>query len=446
MKVAIIGAGFGGMAAAYRLASSGVEVYVFESEDRPGGLAVGFKEPGWKWSFEKHYHHWFTSDWAIRNLADEIGHKVIFTTPKTSTFVDGKTYQLDSPLSLLLFDKLSLKDRLRTGLILAYLKCTSNWKSLESRTSEDFIKRFMGETSWKVLWQPLFEKKFDSYANEIPASWFWARIKKRSASLGYPEGGFFNFAVSLDSAIRKRGGKVFYNTKIEKIAGNKDKVIIKTSKQSLATMASGKQSLAKEYLGKQSLEFDKVICTLPSPLFVKITEGLPQNYIDNLLDLKGVGTVNLVLSLKKQFLEDNTYWLNVNAQHFPFLAIVEHTNFINKKYYNDEHLVYVGNYLPHEHPYYRKEAGDLLREFYPFLKTINPKFDKSWVNRGYLFKASFAQPIPPLNYSQKLPAFETPINNLYLCNIQQVYPWDRGTNYAVENGTKVADIILAKHI
>ncbi len=141
-------------------------------------------------------------------------------------------------------------------------------------------------------------------------------------------------------------------------------------------------------------------------------------------------------------MKDNTYWLNIGSKHFPFLAIVEHTNFMDKKYYNNEHIVYVGNYLPLEHPYYKKDAVDLIREFYPYLKTINPEFDRKWINRAYLFKAPFAQPVIPLNYSKIIPSLETPIQGLYLANIQQVYPWDRGTNYAVELGEKVAKLVI----
>jgi protoporphyrinogen oxidase len=185
-----------------------------------------------------------------------------------------------------------------------------------------------------------------------------------------------------------------------------------------------------------------VIVTLPSFPFTKIIKGLPQEYVNNILDLKSIGAVNLVLSLNKELLADGTYWLNINPKHFPFVSIVEHTNFMDKKYYGNDHIVYIGNYLPHEHEYYKKEAADLIREFYPFIKTINPRFDRSWIKEAYVFKAPFAQPIIPLNYSQKVPKFETPIKDLYLCNIQQVYPWDRGTNYAVENGEKLAKLIL----
>lgn len=184
MKVAIIGAGFAGLSAACRLAKKGMDVTVFELEDKPGGLAVGFREPGWKWSLEKHYHHWFFSDWTVRNLAKEVGHEVVIIPTKASTFIDGKTYQLDSPISLLRFDKISLIERLRVGAVLAYLKISPFWKGLEGITAKEFLIRFMGENSWRILWEPLFEKKFSIYADKIPASWFWARIKKKKPLLG----------------------------------------------------------------------------------------------------------------------------------------------------------------------------------------------------------------------------------------------------------------------
>lgn len=422
MRVAIIGAGFGGLTAGYFLAKKGVNVTIFESEKLPGGLAIGFENKNWKWSLEKHYHHWFTNDDSVLNLAKEIGHKVITVTPKTSTFVGGEILQLDSPMSLLLFNKLPFVDRIRTGIVLAYLKYTNNWKILEKITAKDFLIKFGGLAAWEVLWDPLFSKKFSYFSDQIPAAWFWARIKKRTQSLAYPEGGFLDFAIHLTQKLAKMRVNMHFKTSVSKIEKIKDKFVVRTV--------------------KNKFEFDKVIVTLPSFPFTRIVKGLPDDYTNNLLNLKGVGAVNLVLSLNKQLLSDGTYWLNINAKHFPFLAVVEHTNFMDKENYGGNHLVYVGNYLPHEHDYFKLEAVDLVREFYPFIKTINPKFDKSWINEAYVFKAPFAQPIIPLNYSDKVPKFETPIKDLFLCNIQQVYPWDRGTNYAVENGEKLAKIIL----
>lgn len=124
MKVAIIGAGFGGLTSAYYLSKKGVEVSVFETIEKPGGLAVGFKEKTWEWTMEEHYHHLFTSDKHVLKLAKEVGQKIIFKSPVSSTFLDGHIFRLDSAVSLLKFNKLSIVDRLRTGMVLAYLKLT----------------------------------------------------------------------------------------------------------------------------------------------------------------------------------------------------------------------------------------------------------------------------------------------------------------------------------
>lgn len=421
MKIGIIGAGFTGLAAAYELTQAGCEVTVFESAAKPGGLAGGFRVRNWTWAIEQHYHHLFVSDWAIRKLAEKVDHEISFSRPKTSIMIDDKIYQLDSPISLMQFPQVPLSSRFRTGLTLFYLKATGNWKNLEKVTARNFLIKYMGEKSWTVLWKPLFEGKFGVYADDIPASWFWARIKKRSASLGYPVRGFEDLAITIAQKIQDTGGVILYDKKVQKITKNKH--------------------FAIELEDSSVFDFDKVICTLPTGLFIKITPDLPQSYRNKLIKLEGLAALTMVISLKNKFFKDNTYWLNVNERRLPFLAVVEHTNLVDPSYYNNEHLLYVGNYLPLDHQYFKLSETELLKTYSDGLREINPDFDKSWINDTYLFKADFAQPIVPLNYSEKIPDIQTPFLGLYLANMQQVYPWDRGTNYAVELGQKVATYI-----
>ena len=150
----------------------------------------------------------------------------------------------------------------------------------------------------------------------------------------------------------------------------------------------------------------------------------------------------MVLSLKHSFLNDGSYWLNINELNYPFLALVEHTNFIDRKNYNGEHLLYIANYLPKDHKYFNYENSKLLEEFLPYLKKINSKFDEKDIKNYWVFKSPSAQPIVEIERSKIIPTFETPIEGLYLCNIEQIYPWDRGTNYSVEMAKKVSELVI----
>ena len=82
-----------------------------------------------------------------------------------------------------------------------YLKTFARWQKLESITAYEFIQRYGGISAWKVLWEPLFKLKFGDYYKDIPASWFWARIVKRTSDLGYPVFGFEAFAETKWSAV-----------------------------------------------------------------------------------------------------------------------------------------------------------------------------------------------------------------------------------------------------
>lgn len=419
MKIAIIGAGFTGLSAAISLSEMGHDVEIFEQLSNPGGLATGFKDSKWNWSLEHHYHHLFTSDLHILNLAKKVGHKIHFYFPKTATYYGGSISQLDSPISLLKFNKISLISRIRTGVGLAFLKFNPFWHPFELITAEKFIKIIMGQESWEVIWEPLFKGKFGKYSDQINLAWFWSRIYKRSVSLGYPEGGFLELAKSIDKYAQKLNVKIHYNTTVEKISD----------------LDSGKLRIE---LKDQKSIFDKVICTLP----VNVLSKLNEKSINQTSSYKYLGAVNLVVALKEGFFKDNTYWLNVNDRSMPFLALVEHTNFIDSSKYNNDTLIYIGNYLEPDHPYFKLSEKELLDIFMPHLIKINPQMSHKSVRKSWIFKSYFAQPIIKTNYSKLVPKIKTNTPNLYLANMQQVYPWDRGTNYAVELGIKVANICV----
>ncbi len=430
MNIAIIGAGFTGLASAFELQKNGHSVTIFEKDPNPGGLAIGYQEKKWEWSLEKHYHHWFTNDDAVLSLAKEIGYNVVITRPHTNWYVNGKIYAFDSIPAALTFPGLPLFSRLRNLATLGLFRFNPFWKPLEKMNAHTFLPRLMGQKAYRTLWEPLFINKFGEYAKDVSLAWFWARIKKRTQSLAYPVGGFLHFAQSLTTKIKNNGGQIFFSTPLLKLEENKDMTLTLTYTQNNKEVTQ---------------TFDRVIVTLPSFAFLTLTPGLPQEYRKKLSPLKALGATNLVLRLSKPFFSDGTYWLSVADKASPVMAIVEHTNFMHKKHYDNEHLLYLGNYLPPSDPNFTKDKKELLKLYDPFLKRINKEYAKNII--GYeVFRAPFAQPIIPTNYSKMIPSFETPLRNVYLANMQQVYPWDRGTNYAVELGQKVAQQIIHSEI
>ncbi len=43
--------------------------------------------------------------------------------------------------------------------------------------------------------------------------------------------------------------------------------------------------------------------------------------------------------------------------NIPFLALVEHTNYIDRQHYGGDHIVYCGDYVTPDHPYLSMEKG-----------------------------------------------------------------------------------------
>lgn len=412
MKIAIIGAGLTGLTAGFRLSQKGHKVVIFEKNSFAGGLASGFKEKNWSFSLEHFYHHIFTSDKAFIELIQELklNNQLFFIKPKTSIFYKNQIFQFDDPFSLLRFPFLSFLDKLRTGTVTLFLKINPFFKFLEKETAVSWLKKYYGQKSFMLLWEPLLKSKFGQKMDQISMAWFWARIKKRSSRLGYLEGGFQILINALVKDIEKRGGKFYFNYEV--------------------------QNLNDLYrLG----EFDRVIFTGPARSFAKLVPEFPPCYRNSLQKFEMLGALNLILISKEQFLKDGTYWLNINDSSFPFVAAVEHTNFIDKKYYGGNHILYVGGYYPQNHRFFKMGKEQIFKEFLPYLKKINPD-SQLLITNCYLFKNQFAQPIIPVNYSRILLPHQTPSPRVFLANIEQVYPWDRGTNYAIELGEKITRI------
>ena len=426
MRIAIIGAGVGGMAAAYDLHRAGHEVILFEAAKSVGGLAAGFKDPHWDWSVEQYYHHWFTSDKDILGLIKELGlsEKVVFPHPKTVSYFKGKFYPLDSPLAALTFPGFSFFDMVRFGLVTAYLRYIAAWQPLEKFTDDEWIQKYYGKNLYNVLFQPMLEGKFGPHQKEVNMAWFWARFKTRTTVLGTYQGGFQAFADDFAAFLQKQGVTINLSTPVQQINPCPD--------GSLELQVNG-----------QTLPFDRCLVTISPGLLARMAPALPSSYLQGLLNLKSMGAVVMILALRNQLSQEGYYWYTLpKSAGFPFLALVEHTNFLKPEYFGGDHIVYCGDYLDPDHEYFGMSKEQILERFLPSLTRFNPEFRADWVRESWLFKTSYAQPIPLVNHSHNVPDLLTPMTGLYFASMSQVYPWDRGTNFAVQIARRAARRIL----
>jgi protoporphyrinogen oxidase len=418
------------MAAAYDLVRQGRKVIIYEAANYVGGLASGFKEPHWDWSVEKFYHHWFASDKYMLGLIGELGWRdqVLFPRPLTVMYHNGQFYPFDSIISAILFPGLGWGiNKVRFGLVGLYLRLTNNWKALEQYTVDEWMRRWAGNFTYELMWEPLMIGKFgEHYARQVNMAWMWARIKARTTRLGTFEGGFQAFADRFADHLRSLGVDIHLSTLVKHIAPAQQGGLVLDTAEGQAY-------------------YDQCLVTTSPGLLADLAPDLPDEYLRGLLDLKSMGAVVMVLALNHQLSEQGYYWYNIPKKTgFPFLALVEHTNFVPSEHFGGDHIVYIGDYLETDHENFSLNQDELLKRFLPYLSRFNPNFKPDWVRKAWLFRTPYAQPIPLVNHSKNIPAIQTPIPGLYFASMSQVYPWDRGTNFAVEIGRRAARLMMGE--
>jgi protoporphyrinogen oxidase len=428
MRIGIVGGGITGLTAAYELSKAGHKVLLFEKENELGGQVHTFDVGGER--LEGFYHHIFTGDVDIIKLIEELNlqSKMLWIESKVGLYREGKVYDWVTPMDLLKFRPLNIIDRLRLGAVSLYLRRYKNWRRLEGITAKEWIIRHGGKRNYEAVWGPILKNKFGPYSDEVGMVWLWGKLHLRLASrqgekerLGYMQGSFGTLVDVLRDRIAANGGDIHTSSSVEKV-----------------NIESGRVTGIRS--NQQDYPCDAIIAAVPSPSFLKIAPGLPSEYAYNVRLAKYLGAVVLVLTLNRSF--SRFYWTNISDMESPFVAVIEHTNFVDPSVYGGKHIVYVSNYLPVDSPLYSMSPDRLLSEYWPHLKKIVPDFNVSWIINMQVFRDEAAQPIIGKNYSSRIPAHATPIQGLYLANTTQIYPEDRGMNYSVRLGNMVAGVVI----
>lgn len=435
MRVGIIGGGVAGLAAAYDLTREGHYAEVFEVAPFLGGQASTFPVGGGQ--LERGYHHLFVSDRAITELIHELGlgHKLAWLESKVGLYYRGRVWNFATPMDLLRFTPLSLWQRLRVGWWTLRLQRITDYDRFEDVTARDWLSRNMGAKAYEVLFEPLLRGKFGDYYDQVSMTWLWGKVRLRVASrgkalqkerLGYPMGSFGEVIDVLAERIRGQGGETHTSARV-------NRVLVEGERAAGLEVQTGGAA-------PESREYDAVIATTPSYVFTRLVPPMPEDYQRMLTGVSYLSAVMLVLELDRPLTAK--YWLNIADQEMPFVAIIEHTNMIDKSLYGGSHIVYISNYPDRDSELYRMEPEALLELFVPHLRKLNPDFDLSWVRAYHHHRVDGAQPIISRNYSRRIPPHRTPVRGLYLANTTQIFPEDRGTNYSIRMGRQVARMVM----
>jgi protoporphyrinogen oxidase len=429
--VVVIGGGFTGLAAAYELTHQNVRVTLVEKESQLGGLATSFNVGGEL--LEKFYHHWFTSDTHVLGLAKELGgwDRVGYYPIRSGIYVTDSIYSLSSPLDLLRFRPLKIADRLRLGLLLPRAHWLKNWIELDSLTTREWLLQTCGRNVYETLWEPLLRGQFGPYASRISAAWFQNKIVLRGGSRGktglevlaYFRGSLARLAELVAERIKASGGKTETSVSADALIVEQDRV-------------RGVQT------SNGTLKADAVIATMAPPIVSRLLEEtVPGDYVEQLKQIRYLANTCVVLELDRSL--SDFYWVNVADKDFPFVGVIEHTNMIPSARYGGVHIVYLSKYLPDTEKLYQSPDHQILDYSLPFLERIFPRFSPDWVLNAHVWRGRFAQPIVECHYSRKIPWTVTPVEGFFLCSMAQIYPEDRGTNYAVREGRKAGRICAA---
>jgi len=441
MRIGVIGGGIAGLTAAYELAKTGHEVAVFEKEAELGGQASTFPIEGTR--LEKFYHHLFTSDRPIIKLINELGlsPRMRWIDSQVGLFHGGKVYDFVTPVDLLRFTPLSLPNRLWAGLVSVYLQRQADWQKYEGITAKEWLEKHAGKSVYNAIWEPLLRSKFGDSYDEVSMTWFWGKMRLRFGSrpkgmqkeqLGYMEGSFQLLIDELGKQIKDIGGEVYTNAPVERLIVEDGKAIgLKLQLPANSTT----------YNLQPTTYFDTIIATAPSFAFTEMVPELPSAYVGKLRHVKYQSALCLVLKMKRPL--SHIYWMNISDPSIPFVAAIEHTNYMPAEVYGGKHVLYLSNYLSLDSPLFSLSKEALLQEYLPHMQRINPEFDLDWVEESWLFRDDAGQPIVTCHYSQQVPDHQTPIEGLYLANTAQIYPEDRGMNYSVHLGQKIASIVHA---
>lgn len=435
MKIGIIGAGYTGLTIAKELVEKGQDVTIFEKQPYVGGMVNTIEI--FNTRLEKYYRHIFKSDKEAIKLIKEMGleSELIWPATKMGYLSNKKPYLFGTPISLLKFKPLNLIQKLRFGFNVIHIKLINDYKKLEKVTAEKWLKDRIGDKVYSQVWEPLLISKFGEEKDQISMAWLWGKIKLRSTSstpegeqLGYIKGSYQKLTDNFYKYLLNKNVDIKLETSVKEVTKENDKYIVKYTRN---------EKEEKE-------EFDVIVSTIDYKGFEKLFDKyMNEEEKQKIQKVNYTSARTMMIVANKSF--SPFYWLNIGDNDIPFGGIIEHTNFIDKSNYDNNHILYISNYMTEDNKLYNVSKEELLKEYMKSLTKINKEFTMENIKDYYVFDEKYAQPIIECNYSEYIMNDKLEKEKIYLCTMPQIYPEDRGMNYAIKSGVNLANKILEEN-
>jgi len=418
MNLLIVGGGATGLASAYIAAKRGEQVTLLEASNRLGGLLSTFDVGGTK--LECFYHHFFTHDIEINWLLEELNlsQDVRFVETKMGMYRYGNIHPFTTTKDLLQFPRLSLLDKIRFGLTSLFLSKQRNWQQYENISALEWFYKWAGKRVTNTIWRPMLEIKFGEYAGKIPLAWMIGRMTQRLKSrskgkekLGYLKGSLQRLVDELEIQLRKAKVNIFRNAPVTELLFENGRVIgVKTP--------------------KGEFRADKILITIPTVYLAKLIPNEFSNYRMQLETIEYFGAICVVVITEKPL--SKIYWLNVGDPGFDFGGVIEQTNFLPPVEYQGLHITYLSRYATWREPILSKSDSEIISLFKKQLKSIFPDLESKGIRAIQVFRTNTAATVCDKNFSDKIPAYKSPIPNLYVANMAHVYPDERSVNNSIK--------------
>ena len=430
-RVAVIGSGPMGLAAAYELARRGAQVTVFERDDRIGGMSAHFDFSGTR--LERYYHFVCAPDQTTFDWLREFGlqDRLHWVETKMGFYFQGRLFDWGGPLALLKFPGLNFLQKMRYAAHVLRAKSISDWQPYDAFSSTEWLQRWIGKPAYDVMWKSLFHYKFYELQDSLSAAWLGTRIKRVALSrkslfqerLGYLEGGSEVLLSAIAARLAQHGGRIELGATVQSVR--------------LATTDGQARVLGVQVDG-QALDFDRVISTIPLPYLTRLVPTLPEVERSKIAAIRNVGVVCVLLKLKRPFTRN--FWMNINDPRIEIPGLIEYSN-LNPL--GGETIVYAPFYMPQTHPKYLREPQAFIDETLAAMKLIRPDFDKNDVLAATASRYEFAQTLCTPGFFDALPPMRSSVQGLFMADTSHYYPEDRSISESLRIGSQLAALAEA---